>query len=204
MMVGGGCQQLGYLGYLVAPEPPTKEVDAEFKGLDNHRVAIVIFADQRTQYEYPFARLTLASVIKAELSKRLKAVSVVDPARVCRYQEEHINWESLEKTELGKALGADFVFQVNLMEYTTREPGSVDLFRGRITGQNSLYQVSLNESDARVWRSENITIVFPQNAPAGIPAGDDMTIRQATEQQYAETLVKKFYKHKAPKEEDGS
>jgi hypothetical protein len=88
------------------------------------------------------------------------------------------------------------------VEYTTREPGSVNLFHGKIAGQNSLYQTDRPEKEARVWRGDDISVVYPPNAPGGIPMDSDRAIRQATDELYAQALVKKFYKHKAPKEDE--
>jgi len=195
----GGCRSLGYVGYLLAPEAPQKTVPAEFEGLAGRTVAVVIFSDERVQYEYPYARLTLASAIRAELISRLKNTTVVDPGRVCRYQDEHINWEAMDKTALAKDLGADYVLQVALVEYTTREPGSVNLFRGRITAQAGVYQADLPERSARVWWCDNISVVNPKDNPVGLVGDGDRQIRGATERLFADALVKNFYAHKAPK-----
>ncbi|MFA6133684.1 MAG: hypothetical protein WC869_06670 [Phycisphaerae bacterium] len=203
LLSGAGCQGLGYMGYLLAPETSQKSIEPELAEMDNHRVAIILYADQRALYEYPYLRLTLASAIKGELTQRLKGVVVVDPARVSRYQEEHINWDSDDKTVLGKALGADYILYVSLVEYTTREPGSVNLYRGRIIAECSVYKTSLPEREAKVWQGETISVLYPIDSTNGVPAENDRDIRQATEKLLAEALAKKFYKHKAPKEDDG-
>lgn len=196
----GGCRSLGYMGYLLAPEPPQKTVPAEFEGLANSRVAIVIFADEQVQYEYPYARLTLASAIGAELMSRLKDVTVVDPGKVCRYQDEHINWEAMDTTALAADLGADYILRLALMEYTTREPGSVNLFRGRITAQAGLYQADLPERSARVWWCDSIAVVHPKDDPVGLIGESDRRIRSLTERLFADSLVKKFYAHEVPQQ----
>jgi len=200
-LASAGCEQTGYLLYLFAPEGPTKSVEAEFSGLENRRVAVVIYADPRVQYEYPFARLTVATAVGEELRKRVKGVSPVDPARAIKYQDQNAYWESMGKTELAKALGVDHVLLVALVEYTTREPGSVDLLRGMIVAQCSVYQADLPERDSAVWRGKDISIMYPPGGPAGAAGEDDTTIRVATERLFAEELARKFYKHKVPQKE---
>jgi hypothetical protein len=195
-----GCREIGYLGYLVAPEPPAKKVPAEFTGLDHSRVAIVIFTDERVQYEYPYARLTLGSVIRAEMNDRLKGVTVTDPTKVCKYQDEHVHWQEMAKSELAQALGVDYVLDVTLVEYTTREHGSVNLYRGRITAQCAVYQAGLSDIQGRVWHADSISVVYPKTEPIGTTGESDRKVREATDRLLAETLVQKFYEHKVPAE----
>ncbi len=191
---------MGYLGYLLSPEPAKQTVEAEFNGLAGGRVAIMVFSDERVQYEYPYARLTLSAVVRAELTERIKDVTVIDPTRVCEYQDEHIDWDSMDKTVLAKDLGADYVLFVVLVEYSTREPGSVNLYRGRITAQVGLYQADLPEQSARVWRCDRLAVVYPLEDPVGLLGEDDRVIRGTVERMFADALVKKFYDHKVARQ----
>ncbi len=200
-LVAGGCGPARYFAYLAAPELPGKTVPAEFSDLDGHRVVIVIFADQRVQYEHPRARLTLAAAIRAEMKERLKGVSVTDPAKVWQYQNDHAAWEMVERSELAKQFGADYVLYVALLEYATREVGSVNLYRGRITAECSLYQAGMSDQEGRVWHCDRLAVVYPESGPSGIPDETDRTVRQEAERLLADALVKKFYDHKEPVEE---
>jgi hypothetical protein len=194
----GGCSSLRYFSYLAAPEAGSKNVPAEFAGLPGHRVVIAIFADQRVQYEHPQARLTLGSAVRAEMIKRLKSVTVTDPVRVCRFQDEHAYWETLDKAEIAKQFGADFVLYITLVEYSTREIGSIDLYRGRITAQCSLYEAGKSDEEGRVWSCDRLAVIYPEAAPAGVPGETSRSVREKAERLWAEALVKKFYEHKEP------
>ncbi|MGA2266087.1 MAG: hypothetical protein ABSH10_06610 [Phycisphaerae bacterium] len=193
-----GCS---YFAYLMAPEPAPKKVTAEFSDLKNTHVAIVIFTDDRTQYEYPYARLTLGSVIRGEMNEHLKGVTVTDPAKVCKYQDEHADWTSMGKAELAAALGVDYVLDITLVEYATREPGSIELFRGRITAQAALYRAGQSDSQGCAWRCDRLSVIYPKNNPIGVSADSDRQVRGAVEKEFADALVKKFYDHKEPVEE---
>jgi len=122
----------------------------------------------------------------------------VDPARVIRYQDERLSWDAIEKTKLGRDLGADRVLYLALVEYTTREAGSLQLFRGRIYAEAGLYDVALPESTARIWDCPEIRVAYPEQTPVGLPGEDDRSIRAETERHFAEALVRKFRKHEAP------
>jgi len=194
----GGCtsDQLRYLAYLFSPGSQTETVKAEFPDLPGHTVAVVIYGGENVLYEYPYAPLRLSRRIEAELTEHVKKVKLVDSAAVLKYQEENIHWDTMDKTELGKLFNADYVLFVSLMEYTTREPNSVSLCRGRITAEASMYQTSLPEPQARVWNTASISTVFPEAAPTGLLPSEARRILDETERRFVDALVKKFYQHK--------
>ncbi len=200
LMTLGGCDSgtLGYMFYLVAPPEKKVKVPAEFDALGGRSVAIVIYVDQGVQYEYPYARLTLSTALAAELKEHVKNVTVVDPRRVITYQVENVYWDTLDKTRLGRDLGADFVLHVVLDEYTMREPGSINLYRGRIRGAAGLYETAQEEHNARVWEGDDFAVIHPLHGPVGELSHDDANIRYATEKQFTEMIARKFYKHKIP------
>ncbi|MHC4294947.1 MAG: hypothetical protein ACYSTL_05120 [Planctomycetota bacterium] len=194
----GGCDALGYMLYQIAPPEKMQKVPAEFDGLAGRSMAIVIYIDQGVQYEYPYARLGLSSVLAAELKNHIENLTVVDPRRVIAYQAENIRWDMRDKTELGRDLGADYVLLVALDEYTMRERGSVNLYRGRIRGHASLYETARPEDQARLWDGDDFAVVYPEHAPTGELGEDDSKIRYATEKRFAQLVAKKFYIHEVP------
>lgn len=195
-LVVGGCNALGYLGYLVAPDNSERTVEPEFKDLPGTKVAVVVFADQNVLYEYQSVPFEIASGIGYELSKNVQKVQIVDSQRVLKYQAENLEWDSQDRTAIGKALGADYVLHVSLVEFTTSEPGSINLYRGRVTAEVKLYKVSMPEREACVKSWENIRVSFPEQEVVGQMNEDDRGIRLATEKVFADVIAKKFYKHK--------
>lgn len=179
---------------------PDKKVSAEFDGLKGHTVAIVVFADQKVQYEYNSAPLELSMVIGGEMRENVKPVVVVDPHAVARYQAENVHWEEMDRVALGRVFGADFVLYVALVEFTTREPGSTDLYRGRIAAEVSVWNTTLPEQDARVWRKGDLRVKFPADGARGLFSGNDSKIRFETERLFAVELVRKFHDHKVKRD----
>lgn len=198
----GGCNVAAYLLYLIAPpEEHEKTVEAEYKGLDGHSLAIVVYADQKVQYEYPQAREHISRSIAGrfqseQVRKKIKNLRIIEPTTVLAYQDQHISWDTMDKTELGKVFGADFVLFVTLVEFTTREPGSMSLYRGIITAEVSLYKTSLEERESRVGKRFDIRVVHPEDRPGGVSAANDLVIRRNTVWLFSGKLVKKFYKHR--------
>jgi hypothetical protein len=205
-----GCNLALLPFYLFRPEDDDKKtVEAEYKGLDNHSLAIVVFADNKVRYEYPTGREHVARAIAFEFGKeeprdKIKKLRVVDPGGVLGYQERNIHWDEMDKTQLGKVLGADLVLFVTLVEFTTREPQSVGLLRGVVTADVAIYQTSLPERESRVWQGEEIRVVYPEGDSLGIQGADDRKIRQETVARFAQKVVWKFYQHKEKEKEAGA
>jgi hypothetical protein len=108
----------------------------------------------------------------------------------------------MEKTRLGAALGADYVLLVSLIQFTTREPGSVNLFRGYIVSEASVYQTSLPERHARVWHCPTLRATFPVQGPVGDAGDVSATIRYQVESIFVDRLVRKFHKHEVNEEDE--
>jgi hypothetical protein len=196
----GGCDALGYLGYLVAPNPKTRTVEPEFDGLKNCKVAVAVYANGATLHHYQRARLELPTAIAHELRHQLKDVTVIEPVEVLRYQDANFDWESGDRGKLAADLGADYVLYLALIEYTTSEMGGANVYRGRITAESSLYRAGEPESNGRVWHEPEIRVTFPEDAPAGHLGESDAPIRYQTHKLLADKLVKNFYQHEVPLE----
>ncbi len=194
----GGCN---YMVYLLQPPEKMVTIEPAYTGLEGKTVAVVIWADQRIQYEYPYARLSLSFELQAELTNRIDDIVIIDPKRVITYQDENIRWDMLPKTTLGKKLNAEYVLLIVPDTYSMREPGTIQLFRGEISAQVALYDSSLPETEAMVWSGDDFRVLYPPNAPIGQPDADDRRIRHETERIFSFMVVKNFYEHEMPQTE---
>lgn len=199
LLAAGGCSQMSYLLYLFAPPDKPKEVEAEFKDLGGQTLAMVFYSDQKVLYEYPTARAELSAALGEQLRTNVKNIKLVDSRKVMALQDQKINWDTMSKSELGHQLGADYVLQVTLMEFTTRDEGSINIYRGKISAEASLYKVTdPNFRDERVWHCEDIHSGYPEKTNSGVPAENDIRIRSQTIKLFAERVAWKFYKHDEP------
>jgi hypothetical protein len=204
----GGCQIPMFFFYLFAPnEDSAKKMESDYKGpsLEKHSLAVVVYTDLKVRYAYPQAPEYVGRAISSrfqydEVKEVLKDVRIIDPGAVLNYQERNIHWDEMDKTQLGKALGADFVLMVSLVEFSTRQPMSVNLLQGMATAEVSLYKTDLPERQCRVYHGEDVRVVYPKNASGGVPGYDDTRIREETVRQLAQKVVWRFYKHEEPVE----
>ena len=197
-----GCGLTNWLAHAFAPPVPMKTIKAQFGDLPGKTVAVVIFAGPEIQLDYNMAQLELTDEVGAELRRRLRGVTIVDVRRVIRYQAENPRWDATPPEKLCEVFGAHYVMLISLMEFSTREPGSIHLARGRITAEVNLYKANVSSTGGgnSVWRTGPIYIIYPAESPLGIPAENDWEIRVRTEKLFAWKLVRNFYKYKVPKE----
>jgi len=193
---GTGCRRpMTFLMYALFGQE-TQEVDAAFPDLPGQKVVVFVFTDEQVQYEYPLARARLTKRIAAELENRIKGIQVVNTEAVLKFQDEHTDWVAIDRTELAKQFGADYMLMVSVIRYTMRAPRSVSLYRGNVEADVSVYQASLPERRSCVWSSrDNITETYPEEATTGLLRKDAERIRVETERRFVDKLVKLFYDH---------
>lgn len=204
-----GCNMLAYPAYLMAPEPPAKTVAAEFEGLQNKTVAVVVYAGPQTQLDYQTAQMEVTDAVGAEMRRKIDGVKLIETGRVIRYQCENANWESLPPEQLCRTFKCDYVMLISLIEFGTREPGSEHLPRGRISAQCSVYAPPPASQPASqpttgldpAYRCELISVTFPTgDTSPSLAVRSEWDIRIQTEKAFAVELVKRFHKHQEPKE----
>lgn len=194
----GGCSQLAFPLYVFAPEPPTQTVPSEYEGLREKNIAIVIFASPDMLIDYQTVQLELSDAVAAELRRTVKDVKIVNARRVIRYQDENTFWDRLPPGKLCDTFKCDRVLLISLMEFSTREPGSTQFARARISADAGVY--SLDTPDKPKWRTPAIKVMNPPEGSKSLAGGAEWQIRVDAEKMFAEALVKKFYKHEVPQE----
>jgi hypothetical protein len=194
----GGCGALAAPFVLFVPEPKPPMVKAEFAGLSNKTVAVLVYADMAVQYDYPYAREELSWAVNRHLNKNVKGVRTIDPTRVVRYQDGDPRLASQSPAQVGRALGADYVLFISLNEFSTRERGSVNLAKGRISANASVWETrpAQEGTDPCVWRRDAVSV--SEGSAEEAMYADERQLRLKTEDTFGDVLVKYFYDHRAP------
>lgn len=191
----GGCTGISYLLANIAPELPGPKVPAQYEGLNNRTVAVVVFADMNLRFEYPSVREEIGGAINREMTAELQNVRTIDARQVVRYQDGHPGWRGEPLPDLGKKLGADSVLYVCLVEFATQERGSLSLPKGRISGQASVWDalpVKDGEDPCR-WRQDAISVTIEPPPGAWI---DRARLRQTTQDAFAVQVVRYFHSYR--------
>lgn len=190
----GGCNWLDFPIFVLFGKTH-ESVKAEYPHLKGKRVAIVVAGLPAIDFEYPYARMDLALSAANLIEQEVKNVRFVPQETIEQFQLENLDWISMPMSEIGKKFVVDRIVYIELMQFTTTEPESVNLVRGRVWSQVSVYETDSSLPNVSVYESE-IQIVYPEQGP--LPMSD--TARISTQRQiiaqYALELSRKFYNHK--------
>lgn len=193
LMAISGCAVFDFLGYMVAPQGETK-VTAEYGGLaKGEHLLVLVYADEATLFEYPFARYEVAEFVAEELREKL-SVEILDNQQVARFQEQTLDWEAMPLSQIGARFGADVVLYLELLEFTTREHGSQNLYRGRIRAAGTMVRLNSADVPMRVWQNE-VLAIYPEAAPVSSLSTTDQNIRGMALRRFAKSLGQRFYDH---------
>jgi hypothetical protein len=171
-----GCNVLGWAAY-VAPRPV---VQPKYGGLGGQSVGVLVWADRAIQIDWPSLPLDTANSIQKKLQdaqarKTQKELSTfpVQPASILRYVEDHPEVQTQDITELAPKLGVSRLLYIEIDDFTTKGPASLDLYRGSMTG--TLRVIEVNGDIAKVvYEEDGIKVVFPPKVPEdGTPRGNN-------------------------------
>jgi len=190
------CQALLYPIIATAPDP-TKKVAAEFGRLAGHRVAIVVWADQGTLFEYPYIRFELAEYLAYHLKQKIRPIGLVSNRDIAAYQQSHYDWDSVAPARIGQQFDADLVLYVEVLEYTTRGGGTDYLLSGRGRVALAVHDVRAEMSQQRAYHGE-AQVRYPESGSLGSTEATTATVHRRTLDVLAQAIAKKFYDHEEP------
>lgn len=110
------------------------EVLAEYEGLANRTVAVVVHADASTLYEYPQVVVNVAANVGFRIQREVEGVSVLAPATVIQWQYATPAWSTLPYGDIADELGVDRVVFIDIYEFRLNPPGNQYMWEGVAAG----------------------------------------------------------------------
>jgi len=192
LLAGAGCKMVA-APFLMWGREPTKDIPAEWPHLRDKKVCIVVWADADTLVEHPWVQLETAEHVAKALRAHVPGITFVPPRKVYDYQQRDPDWESADPATLGDRFGADRVLMIELTQFTTREPESPHLYRGRAAANLKIFNADYPNS-APVYKT-SVEAVYPPDSPGkwGVSERD---IRAATIEAFAEKVATRFYERR--------
>lgn len=197
-----GCYLFGAIvGKVVSPPV----VPAQYTGLANQSVAIIVWAGEGTLIDFPDVRIDVSGGLQAKLqqaveTKTKEVIGITFPqsaASVVRWQENHPDYEAMPLTEIAPKLGVARVIYVEIERLQTRSDASVELYRGSASATLKVVEVPPDGGPARVaYEESGIAAVFPPNArEEGRPDGNDFAFYRGTVGALTSEIAKRFVPH---------
>lgn len=195
LLFGMGCNILSYPLAVMASEQ-TEKIPAEFNKLDGKKAAVVVWAQPETILQFPHMRLELASQVTYQMKQRLKTTQVVPADQIADYQNRNLNWDAVPAPQIGKQFGADYVVFIEMLEYSTRDPMTPGLFRGRAKASVVVHDVA--DPTAR-WSLAPAMAEYP-TGHTKLANADDQAIHHQLVEVLGSQITIKFYEHEVYKD----
>lgn len=196
-----GCGILPWVAHGVAggKGPQTYDVKAQYRGLENKSVAVLVAANEMLLFEYPAAPLKVSRTISARIAGNVPGVRLMPPGEVAEFQNENPYWSTVPYSELIKKLGVDRLVVIDLIEYRTHEPGNAYVWHGLIAGQIGVVEAEADDPDQFAFQT-TVRAAYPEESTIGLLNSDDETVELGMLALFARDGAGLFYDHEVVKD----
>jgi hypothetical protein len=168
-----------------------RPVIAEYRGLDDKSVAIVVYTAQANTDEFPGARRDISSFVANQFRLHMPNTRLLNPDDVMNWQDDTINWFALSEKDIGKHFSVDRVLYIEVLTYEAKSDRNYGDLQGRLRANCKVFEVDA-PGNAAAW-SGVIDVSWPQAGPAGLGRTNEVTVRSRTLRAFAADLVGHFY-----------
>ena len=165
------------------------DIDAEFDGLRNKRVAVVCRPLVELQYRNSGVAHDLARQIGILLQRNVRDIEVIDHRKVAEWVDEN-TWD--EYVEIGKALDADMVVGVDLERFSIYEGQT--LYQGKA---NVSIKVSNCRTGVTAFEKTLTEAVYPPTRAIPTSEKQEPQFRREFVRVLADQIGRHFYPHDA-------
>ncbi|HVS71662.1 MAG TPA: hypothetical protein VHQ47_10450 [Phycisphaerae bacterium] len=171
-----------------------EKIPAQYTGLANQSVAIVVYADQASTDEFPNSREEIANFLTAAFHSKMPSVRLLDPREVMNWQDDTLNWNALEEKDIGKHFSTDRVLYIELLDYSTRANQGFGDLQGHIRADCKVFETD-SPGDSAAW-SGVIDVRWPKDRPLDPTTGSEVAVRKRVLEEFSNALVNCFMEHR--------
>lgn len=175
-----------------------RKVAPEFDKLPDSRVAVLVWTDPATLYDYPNAReelgTYLADKLAAELAQRELGTEVVSPKQVEAFVKKD-SAAQIDPAKVGAEFKTDYVVYIEVVGLQFRAPEQPQFLQGRIDASIAVYDTRGGRPRGERFALTPVECVYPSGTPVLMNATNALLVREATYHQFAEQIARKFYEH---------
>lgn len=172
-----------------------KKVNAEFDKLPGNRVAILVWVDQATLFDYPHARFELSAYVEdklaAEFAQRKLEIDLVDARDVEDYVQRDMD-ARIDPQTVGRRFKADYVVFSEILRFQIRDADQPQLVQGRLDANVSIHEVRPKGDPPVKFALAPVECAYP-DAPVILNASNSSLVREGVYRLFSERVARKFY-----------
>jgi len=163
----------------------------KYRGLANKRIALMVTTHPGIEFDHPLADANIAWAVNRWISQKVRRVTFVDQGEIESYQNSSILPVKKRLSDFSQRFDVDRLVLIELMRFTVVEQGSVNLLRGRIVANLSVYELNRASDEQLVYQDE-LRLVIPPDAPVSSSYVTPQAIEELMIERFAEGLAGKF------------
>lgn len=175
-----------------------KRVLPEFDKLPHKRVAVLVWVDPATLFDYPHARYEVASYLSDKLSyemeQRKLGTELVDTRDVEDFLERDLD-ARIDPDLVGKHFKADYVIYVEVLSFQIRDPNVPQYLQGRIGASVTVHDTRSDSGLPEKFELTPVNAVYPEGSPVVMTSANAPIVREGLYRTFAELVARKFYEH---------
>ena len=195
--LAAGCDAMRYIAYQA--QPKTETVPAEFNRLPDKTVLVSVWVPPEVKWDYPHIRLDLASHLGAYLQQNVKKITLVDAYQVEAYLDKATKAE-VDPVEVGRHFHADMVVHLGVYQFSVRDPGYSQFYRGRVASSVEIYDLTTSDKVPPRYPMKEVKVAYPEDKAVGFSNARADQVRQGTYEAFATEVGKKFHSWEKPLE----
>jgi len=174
----------------------TIDVKAQYLGLNDRSVAVVISTSDFTAFNYPNARALITKEITRRIKANVPGVTVSDPGQILKWQDDNPYWATRPPSALIRQLGVERLVLVEIGEYRTHEPGDKHVLRGVISATINIVEAEAADPD-NFGASFNKNVLYPSavKSKIGEVAVSEQKVEIMTQTYFCEETAGLFFDH---------
>jgi hypothetical protein len=195
----GGCSSMQWLGYVFLGQSH-REVSAQYAGLVDSRIVLIVMSTPAIDFDYPYARDELTRLGAMAIASQVEGAEFVRSEEILAFQNERIDFVQMPVADIGQAFGADRVVYLEMIQYAMTEANSANLLRGRIVCEVRVYDLTTHDDyggQIPCYKG-NLAVTVPEAAPVPMNPEARGRIELATLRQFGSELAGLFYDHDEP------
>jgi hypothetical protein len=172
-----------------------KKITAEFDKLANNRAVVLVWTPPETLFDYPHARLELATYVRdklaEELATRKRGVDLVDAIDVEDFIRAHPEAE-VNPRQVGRHFSSDYVVYVEVVEFQIRDAAQPQLLQGRVSASVVVHAIRTDPDLTDSWELNPVQTLYPET-PQVMTATNALVVREQVYRKFAEEVARKFH-----------
>jgi hypothetical protein len=189
----GGCNAVEAMRSLIYhTSPQTEKIDAEYTGLNGHKVVVYVWAKPETLWDYPQMRLDLSAHLSAYMKEHMKKADIVPAPRVEAYIKS-LSTMNPEPADIAKHFNADHLVHLSIYKFSMRDPGLSQFYRGRISASVIVQDLTAKDGTVKRGPLQDVVVTIPEEGLVGYHNMTADQVRDMTYREFTQVTGRKFH-----------